>query len=47
MTEAIIIAAVLGLALGWAVGRLQKFGQHVEHDFQQWRDRITAAAVRS
>jgi hypothetical protein len=42
-----IILVTIGIALGWAIGRLQKFGRHVEHDFQQWRDRITAAAVRS
>lgn len=44
MTATIIIAIAAALA-GYAIGRVQKFGQHIEHDFQQWRDRITAASL--
>jgi membrane protein DedA with SNARE-associated domain len=42
---AIIAAVVIGALVGYAIGRIQKFSAHVEHDFQAWRDRVTGAAL--
>jgi uncharacterized membrane-anchored protein YhcB (DUF1043 family) len=42
---AIIAAVVIGVLIGYVIGRVQKFGAHVEHDFQMWRDRVTGAAL--
>jgi hypothetical protein len=45
MTEAIVIAGLMGLVLGIAIGRLWAVGHHHEHAFGPWRDRVIGAAL--
>jgi hypothetical protein len=38
-------AVILTAVIFYIIGRLQKFGAHHEHAFQEWRDRIHRSAL--